>query len=165
MMTCSLLQLLFPFSFFPHLNFIFLSSIFHSNVSSLDSCCIIIPWSDHHHHHHYHHHHLHQAAAPLQHCDGWTDYFYITVTFFLIGDSCGNCCFQYSHSVVHAKEVVAKSSIWVCPGSRADEWFSHGILSCVYIYIYMFFFYQSSFKNWILGEELTSTLNCSLHFI
>jgi hypothetical protein len=62
------------------------------------------------------------------------------------------------------KEVVAKSSIWVCPGSRDDDWFSHCILSC--IYISMFFFsvkVLSRIGFW--GRSFTSTLNCSLHFI
>ncbi len=67
----------------------------------------------------------------------WMDWLFLYHSdIYLIGDSCGNCCFQYSHSVVHAKEVVAKSSIWVCPGSRDDEWFSHCILSCIYIYVF-----------------------------
>ncbi len=64
------------------------------------------------------------------------------MTFHLIGDSCGNCCFQYSHSVVHAKRLLPK----VAFGSvLVQEMMTDLVIVFCHVYIYLCFFFLSKF--------------------
>ncbi len=122
MMTCSLLQLLFSFFFclFPPPEFHFLEL----NISFQ---CFLFGLL-------LHHHPMIRSPPPpspppssSSSCSSfaalwWMDWFMwqLLLSIFPLCYAC--------------TQVVAKSSIWVCPGSRDDEWFSHCILSCMYIY-------------------------------